>query len=136
MENVYAFVILSSDMSKSESPIHIQQGEDGTFVKILLLDNWYDTLKPIYDLFKPPLEAISITKVPEAFDEFEALFNYLIVEFEAVDWGFAIGLLVVLRLAAKKGIALGKFTYEHVGGLGEGGLGEMPMGGYLEIREL
>lgn len=95
-------------------PIRISRDTDGEY-KILLLDEWYDALKPVYDFFDSISGAAKITNSPIRLGAAAEFFNHLIVEFEARGWGVAISLFAILKQAALDRAQLVKFTYEQIG---------------------
>lgn len=118
-----------------QSPIHYRRDDDGGIVRILLLEEWYDWLKPIYDSIRTLLDVAHIREVPDAAKTAARFFVDLIIQFEVSGWVFGLSILALLHWAAQKAITLGKFTYEKNGKLGNSKLGEFRFGGGWVVRE-
>lgn len=127
-------------MDRNNSPIRLSKNGDGEIVRILLLDEWYDVLKPVYDHFATVSGMVGVKEYPEHFEEIAdstaQLFNHLIIEYGVAGWGFVISMFTILRWAAEQAISLRKFTYETTGRVGHSRVGEFKSGGGTVVREL
>lgn len=121
---------------ENKLPIRFRRNEDGELVKILLEKEWYDRLVPVYEAFKAISNSVKITRSPVTLGAAGELFNSLILEFGAVGWGFAIGILSILRLAAERSISLAKIVYEVVGGYDAASYDQMVYDGTMVAREI
>lgn len=114
-------------------PIVPQYREDGKLVRILLHEDWYDRLLPVYKGFLWMGSGVNAVSPPtnSALDNAGELFVSLVFEFEILGWVFSWSVLCFLyataKKAAKKVVTVGKFAYERTG-FGEGGFGEGPWG--------
>ena len=114
--------------------------EEGRQIRVLLYEEWYDFLKPIYDWCQLLLEGVSVNVgfeevAPALQQSFEWLSGFTTY---SVDFG-PVGLTFVVvgwvaRLVENK-IDLGKFSYESFGRLGESRLGERRLGGGIRLVE-
>lgn len=107
-------------------------------IRILLLDNVYDKLKPLYDYYVWIASGVtySITDIPEYIQaSFDWLSN-LVFEYGVGGITFTVSVLIWVKYWARNRINLGKFTYKYVGRLGERRLGSTRLGGGAILLEL
>ena len=104
-------------MADHELPVVARRGEEGEIVRILIHEEWFDKLTPIFRHFKEISSIISVESIPtdltEALEKPFELINSLCVEFGISGWMFSLSLIYVLHWAAAKGVSLGKFIYEQ-----------------------
>ncbi len=121
-------------VSDSSKQIRFVRGGDDSYLRVLLHENWYDRLKPLYDWFEEG--ATLVTDVPE---QVEKCFDWLLeisIEIEVYGWVFAMSITWLLAKLAKQQVSLGKFTYKKGGQFGSSRLGAMPLGGGTQLLEL
>jgi hypothetical protein len=95
-------------------PIRFRR-EDGEIGRILLLEEWYDKLAPLFEYFRTGAGIVGLSEYSEDLEPAFEFFRHLIAEFEIAGWAFTFSLIALLQWAAKQAITLGKFSYEHAG---------------------
>jgi hypothetical protein len=81
---------------------------------ILIHEDWYDRLHPIYKYGKQLAGSVTIEKVPLEFKKPAELIRDLVIEFGSNGWVFSLSIISVLLWAAHKAIEVGKFTYQKI----------------------
>ncbi|QCS43865.1 hypothetical protein [Natrinema versiforme] len=128
--------IHGSYVSNDSKTIRVSRDEYGSMIRIFLLEEWYDRLKPLYDYADKIVAGISVERIPnQVSDCFDWLSSFFI-EFGAFGWVFTFSILAWIFELAKNQISLGKFTYDAVGRLGSARLGSVPLGGGTRVFEL
>lgn len=110
--------------------------EEGFQLRVLLLEDWYDRLKALYDYLEWIAAGVSVESIPE---HIEACFEWLSVlstEIGASGWIFTIGIVGWVTRLVKNQVSLGKFTYETTGRFGTSRFGNTPLGGGITLLEL
>lgn len=116
-------------MVEMDWPIVPKYREDGELVRILLHEDWYDRLLPVYKYFLW-MTGSGIAATPpsnSALHKVGEMIGSLVFEFELLGWVFSFSVLYFLYEAAKKVVTVGKFVYERAG-YGAGRYGEGPYG--------
>lgn len=116
-------------MVEIDWPIVPKYGENGELVRILLHDDWYDRLLPVYKYFSWAIGGIAISPPSSsALKKAGELIQSLVFEFQFHGWAFSLSLLYFLHKAAKKAVTVGKFIYKRVGGFGRMSFGKGSFG--------
>ncbi len=118
------------------TPVRIDRG-DGDLVRLLLQEEWYDTLKPIYDWFVELGDVVSVNVPPTVAGPATDFINQMTVDFGVGGFTISLCVLGLLKRAAEGATTLVKFTYADSGRLGTTRLGESRLGeSKTIIREL
>ena len=123
-------------MVDKDWPIVPRYGEDDELVRILIHEDWYDHLLPVYKWFLYITGASSVTPPSDStLNEAGELFESLIVDFELSGWVFSISIIMFLYYAAQEFVSVGKFVYRRVGGYGQSSYGNSSYGRARTIIE-
>lgn len=124
-------------VERANLPVVTKRGENGELVRVLIHEDWFDSLSPLFRAFSWAGSAVTVESIPDelaqALQKPLELISSFVVEFGAFGWGFSLSLIFLMRWAASKGVAVGKFVYEEVGGYGRGRYGEGRYGKPIEV---
>lgn len=117
-------------MINENLPILVDRDNKGDILRILIREDWYDKLLPLYEKAKVLTSVAGISKVPAELERATELINSLIIDHNAIGWGFSFSLIAIFLWAANKATSVGKFVYEKVGtGFTLGGTNGATLGG-------
>lgn len=97
-------------MEEGKLPVKLKGGKGEKNHRVLIHEDWYDRLKPIYEFLSTGV--LEVTSV-SVFDRTIELVESLAFEFGAIGWAMSISTMAILREAAEKSITIGKFVYER-----------------------
>jgi len=100
-------------------PIRTKFDEDDKLVRVLFIEEWYDTIKPWINYLRNASGTIAISGIPSELNPVWELITTNIAEFSGMGWTFTISIMAILKLVVQGAISMGKFTYTKVGGLGQ-----------------
>jgi hypothetical protein len=98
---------------KKVYPLHFVEGADGGIAALVIHEDWYDVLKPLYDYFRGISGVVSVTDIPEQVRSILEGLGQFIPEYGFQGWLFTFSILGALQLAAKRTLDIGTFHYER-----------------------
>ncbi len=119
-------------------PIRTKLNDDDKIIKVLIHENLFDKLAPLYNMY---CELSSIASVSidsnvllNHFDvhlahQFSGLIQGLSTNLELGRLTVSIKVIKIIKWAAKKGIGIASFVYRKTGTVGQGSVGSMRVGG-------
>ena len=111
-------------------PIEIRKDDQSKIARILIRQDWYDRLLPIYNYGKMLAGLVAVERVPVNFEKAAELIQDLIIEFGSYGWLFSLSIIKILLWAAGKPVSVGKFVYERISsGFTYGGSSGATLGG-------
>lgn len=119
-----------SDSSKLIRSVH---DDSGSVVRVLFHEEIYNLISPIWKAIDVGSDLIVLTPPANAISD---LLTTLTVEYSAYGWTVGVCLLYAIVKLAKRGVSIGKFTYEKTGKLGTTQFGTSRLGGGTKLLEL
>ncbi|USZ67062.1 hypothetical protein NGM10_10000 [Halorussus salilacus] len=124
--------------------IRVIYDKENSPIRVLLYEDWYNRLKPLYVHLEKISACVSIDDIPDYIETHFEWVSQLFVEISAYGWQVSFGIFdLIYRLImglvirwAKGQISLGKFTYRAVGHSGKSRTGMAPTGGGTQLLEL
>lgn len=98
---------------KSVFPLHFREANNGELVALLIHEDWFEILKPLYDHFVAISGTVTVAGMPENIKSIVEGLIQFIPEYGMHGWLFTISVLGALKLAASRAIDIGRFKYER-----------------------
>ncbi|MDJ1431161.1 hypothetical protein [Halostagnicola sp. A-GB9-2] len=94
-------------------PLHFKETNSSELAALLIHEDWYETLKPLYDYFVTISGTVSVAGVPENVKLIVEGLTQFVPEYGMQGWIFTISVLGALKLAASRALEVGRFKYEQ-----------------------
>ncbi|SDD17471.1 hypothetical protein [Natrinema hispanicum] len=124
-------------VERANLPVVTKRGENGELVRVLIHENWFDKLSPLFSAFRWVRAYVAVESIPQelvqALQKPLELISSFVVDFGAFGWTFSLSLILLMEWAASKGVAVGKFVYEEVSGYGRARYGEGRYGKPIQV---
>lgn len=121
---------------KTVYPVHFAEAKDGGIAALLIHEDWYDLLKPLYDYFEVVSGAVSVADTPAHVQSLLEGLVQFVPEYGMQGWVFTVSVFSALKMAASRALEVGTFHYERTAVYSPRTAGEVGYGRLTLVSEV